>query len=118
VAPVEAAAVEVAVNMPSTLAALVALELAQVAAPGRAAVVQGAPVAVERLGDDRCVVAVGIGKAGDGEEDEEGHEKEVAGGAGGGHSWGEGREGDMRGRMCVPDGVACALSRMGADNFQ
>lgn len=82
----EAAAVEVAVNVPSTLAALVALELAQVAAPGRVAVVKGAPVAVERLGDDGCVVVVGIGKDDDGEEDEEGHEEEVEGETGGGHS--------------------------------
>jgi hypothetical protein len=82
-------AVEVAVNVPAALVALVALELAQVAAPGRAAVVQRAPVSVERLGDDGCVVVVSVHEAGDGEEDEEGHEEEVAGGAGGGHSWGK-----------------------------
>ena len=75
VALVEATAVEVAVNVPAALCALVALELAQVAAPGRATVVQCAPVAVERLGDDGCVVVVGVREAG--EEDEEGHEKEV-----------------------------------------
>ena len=93
IALVQAAAVEVAVNVPAALVALAALELDQVAAPGGAAVVQRAPVAVERLGDDRCVMVVGIGKADDGEEDEDGHEEEVTGGAGGaGHRWKESHE--------------------------
>ena len=82
----KATAIEVAVNVPAALSALVALELAQVAAPGGAAVVQGASVAVERLGDDGGVVAVGVGEADDGQEDEDGHEEEVEGETGGGHS--------------------------------
>ena len=118
----DATTVEVAVNVPAALAALVALELAQVAAPGGAAVVQGAAVTVERLGDDGGVVAVGVGEADDGQEDEEDYEKEVAGGTGGGgggHSWGKGVVGTRQrdgANGCVR-GKLCALPRVGADNF-
>jgi hypothetical protein len=105
----------VAVDVPAALAALVALELAQVAALGGAAVIKGAPVAVERLGDDRYVVAVGIGKADDGEEDEEGHEEEVAGGAGGGgggHSMG--KKGGGHKTVLVQTSVGCVCVGSGA----
>jgi hypothetical protein len=110
VALVDTTAVEVAVDVPAALVALVTLELAQVAAPGRAAVVQGAPVAVERLGDDGCVVVVSVHEAGDGEEDEEGHEKEVAGGAGGEwHSWGHKTVVSRCKRVCVASCARCLV---------
>ena len=81
-------AVKVVVNVPATLSALVAFKFAQMAAAGGAAVIQGATITVERLGDNGDIVAVDVRETHKGEENEkEGHKVLVANRVGGdGHS--------------------------------
>ena len=72
VTPVATTTVEMAVNMPAALAALVALKLAQVAAPRGTAVVQRTSISEKRLCKDGSVLAVRVDQDGDKDQNKHG----------------------------------------------